>query len=207
MRIFRYFLLGSFVVCLMLVGGLRGVLGRQAQPPIAELFLPDDTCEEPSCWYGINTNEMSHAESTARIMALPEAQQASMLEWNFSYGGRTGQFVRLDGGRNIELRPHGLRLGDVILALGWTEYAGLGTAYEGLWNGDYMRLVYPNYPLTVTLIFRDSERLTPNTPVWELVYWASAYPADMLPTPQRRPRFTELDIIGAEYSFRTLYLD
>lgn len=183
--------LSPLLICLLIVISLILIVTRQAEPnPLMQLYLPDESCPAP-CWYGINTQEMSHADTTARIMTLPDAEQRELLEWHFSYAGYEEQFVRLHGGKDILLFPRGLRLGDLILAMGWGDWTEQGDYYDTSQHtqtyGYHVLIYYPEHQMTVValLVGENPARLTPDSPIWRLMY-----PSGPFPTPSTQSRLT-----------------
>jgi hypothetical protein len=157
----------SFAIC--------GIAQQQATPPLVKLVLPDETCPPP-CWNGINTNEDDHAATVERIMELPHAQQAGLLQWTFALDGETLQQVRLENGRDFILKPQGVRLGDMLLALGKGEYQVRGYAVSGSESGQYVSWFYPEQRILFTVFIPTGGRLSSLTPVHQITYPAGVFP-------------------------------
>jgi hypothetical protein len=168
---------------LISVGGsfaARAIAQGEDISPLVKLVLPDDSCPPP-CWNGSNTNEDDHAATVERIMGLPHAQQTGLLQWTFSPEDETLQQVRLENGRDFVLKLQGVRLGDLLLALGKGDYQVRGYAVNGSESGQYVSWFYEDLRMLFTVFISDDGRLSPLMPVYQM-----SYPAGVFPKPDVR---------------------
>jgi hypothetical protein len=170
----KYGLLSFTLAILLNVGGI--LAARQAgTPEEVAIFLPDTSdpqeCPAP-CWAGINTDELDHAETVERIMALPQAEGWGLLNWRFAPQGQNWSDVRLENGRELLIRPAELRLGDVLAALGLPDYQVEGYGYDTLnqRGGLYVQWVYKPQGFAVAALLGDEGRLLPGTPLRQVAY-------------------------------------
>lgn len=171
--IFSFMLLGVMLV--------RGA-ALDDPPERLALLLPSDACPPP-CWYGINPNQLTHAQTVEHIMTLPNVEQDGLLKWRFGQDGMVAR-LRFLSGRDLMFiigkNEAGLHLGDVIKALGAPHRIDIGgyVDFELLESGRYLRLYYPEQRLIVvaTLANYDEERFRPDTSVRTLMYVATPYP-------------------------------
>jgi hypothetical protein len=170
----------SFFVCLLLILLLmtfvvHAAARQQDAPQALQILLPDDTCPAP-CWIGVNTDETEHAATVDAIMSLPGAAQEGIIEWTFGSDAR--QTVRLERGRDIEIRTAGVRLGQVMAVLGLPDYQIRGNIFDARRSvsGEYVRFYFADEHMMVTVNASDTNRISPQTPVIQIAYPAGPFP-------------------------------
>ena len=176
---YKLAILGSIILLSLfgITGVVRAVANTQTPPPTVHIFLPDtldngiENCIAP-CWNGINTDSTNHEATVASVMNLPNAQQDGIVEWTFALEDGVIQRVRLERGRDFFLTPDGVRMGDMIAALGTPDFIERGTAFvqSTTTTTRYVRLVYENHHMLVTMLVPYQGRLSPQLPVVQIAY-------------------------------------
>ena len=158
----------------LLVTGVRAAALQQSAPLLIQVLLPDAPsidCPAP-CWRGINTDEADHLQTTEMLNRLPNATQNDIIEWEFWLDAGQKQQVRLERGRDFFIRLNNVRLGDMLVGLGFPDFQIMGRAYDQVQNysGLYVSFYYEDYRLIMTLLIPEDGRLSAQTPVARLVY-------------------------------------
>lgn len=181
MRLFLYALFLAFGLALIALVGITQWPYSDQQTQLMALLLPDSSdptaCPAP-CWYGINTDETPHRQTTELILTLPKAENTGLMEWQFSTDGTYQQGVRLENGRDIWLHPQGVRLGDVLVALGKPSYQTNGNAYDDVsgMSSQYLQFFYEDQRVVVTVLLPYDGQLSPLTPVRQISYPTGPFP-------------------------------
>lgn len=175
MRKFLRIFVALLLILLLMTFVVRVAARQQDAPQTVQILLPDDACPAP-CWIGINTDETEHAETVAAIMSLPGAEQVGIIEWTF--GSDATQSVRLERGRDVEIRTDGVRLGEVMAVLGLPDYQIRGNIFDARrsLSGEYVRFFFADEHMTVTINATADNRVSPQAPVIQITYPAGPFP-------------------------------
>jgi hypothetical protein len=180
-----------FVVCCALIGGVR-LLSPFDPPRDVAALLPDPACPAP-CWRGFAMDKVTVDQVLAWVQTrpadwrvtgyTPTSRSGRSTHWEMKVpdiGTVMIDTIPTDLGFQTALRlmPHGLRLGDMLVALGEPDridfHMGKGFQSIVFW------MHYDRHQLDV-MGMTDEDVLEPRTPVSVLVYQAPPWGRSFAP--------------------------
>lgn len=172
-----------FCISALIVTGVRTFgIATTPRPEQVMLVLPDDGCDAP-CWQGVNTNNDSHQATVERLNALPQSTQEGIIEWTFGTEEERMR-VRLENGRSFVIQPidprngQGVRLGDLLVALGAPDGQLTGTAIDRIraQSEPYVSFIYSDERVIYAALAPNNDRLSPYSRIDYILYPASLFP-------------------------------
>lgn len=195
--------MGRWWIAVLLALGLMGgliLLARQIErhvPPYVAAVLPSEACHM-NCWQGIQPGLTDYKTARNTISNLPnvtplpaETQLAPPAvkppigrtpepqddRWRMVVDDDHQHSIALDPKtRDITLKPQGVRLGDIIAALGAPDFQVIAFMVEAreLKGLRIVEFFYSRARLRVTVEVPQDQRLAPDTPVTALHYEGAA---------------------------------
>jgi hypothetical protein len=165
---------------------VRAIAQRGDTPRLVKSILLDESCPSP-CWQGIQLGETSLEDTLSTLANLPDAAfQAAHLQGHFSPDSQHWVHWEYSGTNSkvdwVYLQPEGVRLGDVIAAMGQPAYMLRVATADG--KAISTIFYYPNQGQTVVVQLERGERYSPLLPVLSTVMFGDL--ADEEPPPDIR---------------------
>ena len=158
---------------------IRAICGPTPSVHVAAL-LPDHNCGM-ACWNGIQPGVTDYKAARAAITERPDIVETESGDvWQFKPDDEHTHTARLEQGARpthtgkIFLYPDGVRLGDLLLALGEPEFLVVRFEIEArqFQGTRYIELYHPDYRMSVTVLLAAGERLSARTPVHSVEYFS-----------------------------------